>query len=381
MPLSDGSHSPVNNRVLVTGLMSGSSLDGVDLACSAFSLRNNGWTYELLAAETVPYPPSMLRMLTEAMAMNREELSKLDRTLGRFYAGLLNSFHRRTGLTPELIASHGHTVFHDPSMGLTLQVGDGQVMAERTGTRVVCDFRSEDVAQGGQGAPLVPVGDRLLFGQYGACLNLGGFANLSYDTLDGVRLAYDIGPCNLLLNRIASLDGKLFDPGGSLARLGNVNHLLLDQLNNLDYYALPPPKSLGREWFRDHVLPLIIRPEPGIPDLMATAAEHVAIQAGRAIDLTGAGEVLVTGGGAFNLFLVERLQHYSAARLVIPDKTLIDYKEALVFAFLGLLRILGEINCLSSVTGGMRDLSTGRVHTPGQHNDATHNHPLNHMNP
>jgi anhydro-N-acetylmuramic acid kinase len=243
-------------------------------------------------------------------------------------------------------------------------VGNGKVIADATGIQVVNDFRSADVAQGGQGAPLVPAGDRLLFGEYEACLNLGGFANLSFETAQGIRTAYDIGPCNLCLNWIAALTGQPFDPEGTIAKSGSVDEHLLDKLNQLGYYTLPPPKSLGREWFQKHFLPLIA--SSGLPpkDLLATVTEHLAMQIGGAIHRSGAAQVLVTGGGAFNLFLLHRLKNYANAHLMVPDHSLVAYKEALVFALLGLLRIRGEINCLASATGGKNDLSAGEIHSP-----------------
>lgn len=354
----------MTDRILVTGLMSGSSLDGVDLACCQFLFSEGGWNFEIRATETFSYPASLHHQLKEAMDRDHEQLSKLDQELGVYFGTLLNRFHSKHQVSPELIASHGHTIFHEPSMGRTLQIGNGQAMADVTGLRVVNNFRSADVAQGGQGAPLVPVGDRLLFGQYGACLNLGGFANISFEMKEGVRIAYDVGPCNLSLNWIASRLGKPFDPEGTIARTGRVENRLLHTLNQLPYYTLPPPKSLGREWFRTHFLPLMSNTHLAVSDLMATTAEHLSFQIGAAINRSGARQVLVTGGGAFNLFLLERLNTYIHARLVVPDPLLIAFKEALVFALLGVLRVRNKINCLASVTGGKQDLSAGEIYSP-----------------
>lgn len=354
----------MTSQILVTGLMSGSSLDGVDLACCRFISGSGRWHYEIIAAETYPYPSTVRRQLEEAMRQDPDHLEQLDLEMGAHYAALLNRFHRKYKICPGLIASHGHTILHEPSRGITLQVGNGKVMAEETGIKVVNNFRIADVAQGGQGAPLVPVGDRLLFGGYGACLNLGGFSNISFDTAGGVRTAYDTGPCNLGLNRIASLLNKSYDPEGSIARTGKVEERLLDAMNRLPYYSLPPPKSLGREWFQKYFLPLIEDTELPARDLMATTVEHAAIHMGDAINRSGAEKVLVTGGGAFNLFLLERIKSHTRARLIVPDNILVAYKEALVFALLGLLRIRGEINCLASVTGGKQDLSAGEIYSP-----------------
>lgn len=354
----------MTDQILVTGLMSGSSLDGVDLACCQFLFNEGEWHFEVRSTETIPYPSALQRQLKEALGWNNDQLLKLDQELGTFYGTLLNRFHKEHELFPELIASHGHTIFHEPDRGRTLQLGNGQAMAEATGLTVVNNFRSADVAQGGQGAPLVPVGDRLLFGEYGACLNLGGFANISFEREQGMRTAYDIGPCNLALNDIAARLGQPFDPEGTIARTGSVDDRLLHAMNQMTYYALSPPKSLGREWFQTHFFPLLSNTQLTVRDLMATTVEHLAFQIGSAVNRSGAGKVLVTGGGAFNLFLLERLGRYTDARLVVPDQSLIAFKEALVFALLGVLRLRGEINCLASVTGGKQDLSSGEIYSP-----------------
>ncbi len=342
--------------------MSGSSMDGVDLACCEFALQQDVWSYQIVVAETLPYPEELLRKLQLACTWTMEEIKALDRELGEFYAELLNEFHLRVEWIPDLIASHGHTILHEPEKGVTFQAGQGEIMAGNTGIAVVNDFRSEDVAQGGQGAPLVPVGDRLLFGNYDACLNLGGFANISYEDERGQRIAYDLCPANMALNWIAALEGMAFDKGGEMARQGSVNSQLLKELNQLEYYSCTPPKSLGREWFLEYMLPLLERKNLSTRDLMATTVEHVAIQITKSINSYGIKTILVTGGGALNHSLIERFNYHSSAHFEIPDMQLIQFKEALVFAFLGVLRIRGEINCLSSVTGGKKDLSSGTIH-------------------
>jgi anhydro-N-acetylmuramic acid kinase len=235
-------------------------------------------------------------------------------------------------------------------------------MAKLTGITVINDFRSEDVAQGGQGAPLVPIGDHLLFGEYQACLNLGGFANISFDYSHGERIAYDLCPANMALNWVASLAGFSYDHDGALARQGKINSELLSSLNQLDFYAAHPPKSLGREWFLELFLPLMKTSGLSTSDLMATVAEHIAIQISAGVNAAGIESLLVTGGGALNLYLIERLKHYIKASLVIPDSKIIHYKEALIFALLGLLKIRNEVNCLASVTGGKEDISAGIIH-------------------
>jgi anhydro-N-acetylmuramic acid kinase len=352
----------MKKRYRVTGVMSGSSMDGVDLACCDLEWDGQEWGYKILHAETFPYGNELLLKLEQACNWSREEIDALDLQLGSHYAGLLNEFHHKVKLVPHFIASHGHTILHDPNRGITLQAGNGRVMADRTGITVVNDFRSEDVAQGGQGAPLVPLGDRLLFSDYEACLNLGGFANISFEDSKGKRIAYDLCPANMALNWVAALEGKAFDKDGEMARKGKVDDKLLEKLNALDYYANPAPKSLGREWFLEQLLPLMQQSNLSSFDLMSTLMEHIVLQISRGIDDAGIGSLLITGGGALNQTLIKRLENNTTASLVIPEDSLIHYKEALIFALLGVLKIRGEINCLASVTGGHSDISAGTIY-------------------
>jgi anhydro-N-acetylmuramic acid kinase len=352
----------MENKYRITGLMSGSSMDGTDLACCDLTWNGLRWDYRILKAETIPYGSALKSKLEVACHWNRKEIDELDRELGAYYANLLKDFHLRHKLVPDYIASHGHTILHDPQRGLTYQAGNGSIMAEKTGMVVVNDFRSEDVAQGGQGAPLVPLGDRLLFSSYGGCLNLGGFANISCDNREGKRIAYDLSPANMALNHVAGLKGLEFDRDGRLARQGSLHADLFEKLNKLDYYQQSAPKSLGREWFIETLLPLMNQSALSPEDLMATVLEHIAFQVARGINDAGLRSVLVTGGGALNQTMIRRLSYYTSASLDIPGEQLIHYKEALIFALLGVLKIRGEINCLSSVTGGRRDLSAGTIH-------------------
>ena len=346
----------------VTGLMSGSSLDGVDLAFCEFSREKTGWDSRIIHCETQAYPSWLRDLLENPATLSNNEVLELDLLLGMHYAELIIDFHRRYNVVPNLLSSHGHTLFHEPEKGITFQAGNGAIMAERTRIIVINDFRREDVAQGGQGAPLVPIGDRLLFGSFDACLNLGGFSNISFDDPQGRRLAFDIGPANLALNRIAAMEGKEFDEDGKLAARGKINETLLAHLNAMDYYRKEAPKSLGREWFREVFIPYSASPELSVQDQMATMVEHIAIQLASSVDLACAKKVLVSGGGAFNLRLMERFCFHTSAEVHIPSPELIRYKEALIFAFMGLLKFQGEINCLASVTGGKSDLSAGTIH-------------------
>lgn len=350
------------DKYRITGLMSGSSMDGTDLACCDLDWNGQEWKYNILEAETVPYEAALKSRLEEACHWKRNKIEELDKELGAYYASLLNDFHQRHALFPDFIASHGHTILHEPHLGVTYQAGNGSIMAEKTGIVVVNDFRSEDVAQGGQGAPLVPLGDRLLFPVYEGCLNLGGFANISFDTPEGLRMAYDLSPANMALNHVASLRAMEFDRDGEMALKGHLHADLFSKMNQLDFYQQVPPKSLGREWFIGTLLPLMNQSTLSPENLMATVLEHIAFQVARGINDAGVKSVLVTGGGALNQSLIKRIGHYTSASIEIPETQVIHYKEALIFALLGVLKIRGEINCLSSVTGGKSDLSTGTIH-------------------
>jgi anhydro-N-acetylmuramic acid kinase len=350
---------------LVLGLMSGTSIDGVDLALCRFYNSENGVAFELQAAETIPYPYYLREKLEDALSISTQSLHDLDQELGAFYAGQIKLFNEKYQCLPDLIASHGHTVLHQPDKGITLQIGDGDIMAQKTGITVVNDFRLQDVAKGGQGAPLVPVGDQHLFGEYTFCLNLGGIANISFN-LNGKRIACDIAPCNMALNTIASWIGIEFDNQGILASKGRINGDLLKRLNSLEYYACEPPKSLGKEWFIRQFLPEIRKTRMGIEDALCTVNEHIADQVSGCVnqfELPDA-KMLVTGGGTYNQHLFSRLKNKCKIELVIPDRKLIDFKEAIVFAYLGLLRIRNEINVLASVTGASSDTSAGIINYP-----------------
>ena len=346
----------------VTGLMSGSSLDGVDLAYCEFCREDKGWDSSIVHCETIPYPDWLKGLLLNPSLLSNTEVMELDLLLGVHFAELINDFHQRHSVAPNLLSSHGHTLFHEPAKGVTYQAGNGAIMAERTEIIVINDFRKEDVAQGGQGAPLVPLGDQLLFGSYDACINLGGFANISFDDPHGQRLAFDIGPANLALNRIAEMEGQVFDKDGILASKGNINEEFLHHLNSLEFYRMEAPKSLGKEWFQEVFIPHSNSPELSPQDQMATMVEHIAIQLASSVALACAKKVLVTGGGALNNTLMERFSFHTGAELHIPSPNLVQYKEALIFAFLGLLKYQGEVNCLASVTGGASDLSAGTIH-------------------
>lgn len=345
----------------VIGLMSGSSLDGIDIAYVNFSHDNKRWFFQILEAGNVPYPAYWKEQLSEAFNKTKEELSDLDKEYGRYLGNVTKRFIDKYELEPKLIASHGHTIFHRPEEGFTLQIGDGQEIANATGIMTINDFRSEDVSKGGQGAPLVPIGDRHLFADYPICLNIGGIANVSYE-MNGKRIAYDICMANQLLNYLANKLGYDYDKNGQFAKRGNINKVLFEILNDNEYYKHDAPKSLGREFFENVQHKVIDESSLPVYDLLATATEHIAYQIAKSVDVIDKSKMLVTGGGAKNDFLIERICALSKHEIIVPDVMITDYKEALIFAFLGVLKMEGKINVLSSVTGASSDSSSGKIY-------------------
>ena len=346
---------------LAIGLMSGSSLDGIDLALVRFTSDNGHYTYDIVDAKTLPYPLSWQQRLANAFLSKPEDLVPLDKEYGTYLGQCVAEYLQQRHVKPDFVASHGHTIFHKPEQRYTLQIGDGQALANACGVTVVNDFRTEDVSKGGQGAPLVPIGDRLLFAQYDICLNIGGIANLSYE-LDGQRIAYDICIANQALNWLAQREGLAYDKDGLIAQRGKVNDALLKRLDDNAFFLQAPPKSLGREFFETYQKQLLESYDTA--DAMATFVEHIAEQIGQAVKPLRQGKMLITGGGAHNRYLVERIQQHTQHQVVVPDSQTIDYKEALIFALLGLLRLEGRTNVLCSVTGAPTDSCSGKIWRP-----------------
>jgi len=343
------------------GLMSGTSLDGIDLVYVKFILDKD-YSFEILQAETLNYSEYWKNKLKEAFTKTSENLNDISIEYGQFLGKNIKDFIEKYTLkNVDFIASHGHTIFHKPELGSTLQIGDGAQIAKVTACKVVCDFRTQDVKLGGQGAPLVPIGDALLFSDYTYCLNLGGFSNLSFNN-KGITKAYDICPVNIVLNPLAQKLGFNYDDRGRLATSGKLNKQLLNNLNSLDFYNSSAPKSLGYEFVLSHINPILKKYQIPQVDLLRTFTEHIAQQL--ANKLKSKDRVLVTGGGAYNTFLINRLKALSDCEIVIPSNEIIDFKEALIFAFLGLLRIENKINCLKSVTGASKNHSSGVIFYP-----------------
>ena len=342
--------------------MSGTSLDGVDIAFCVFKKMGNQWLFEIQQAETIQYDEVWKEKLNTAHLLSGEKLTCLNVEYGAFLGQLVVDFVSKYDLNPDMVSSHGHTVFHQPDKGVTLQIGSGAAIASTCNIPVVCDFRTTDIANGGQGAPLVPIGDKLLFSEFDMCLNIGGFSNISFEK-NGNRLAFDISPANIVLNHLCSLIDKLYDENGQLAAQGKRDETLFKELNTLSFYKKSFPKSLGREWVEKQMLPIINHSEISVIDKIRTVTEHIAFQMANAINsINESGNVLATGGGAYNTFLIEILKTFSKSRIHIPENKLIDFKESLIFAFLGVLRIRNETNCLQSVTGAKKDSSAGCVY-------------------
>lgn len=351
-----------NKNYKVIGVMSGTSLDGIDLAAVEFSVLDHKWSFKILEKETISYTENWVNQLKEAVAFSEEKLTQLNENYTLLLGGIIKDFINKFHLEDiDAVCSHGHTILHQPQNGFTLQIGNLPNIAKIVGTKVVCDFRVQDVQLGGQGAPLVPIGDRILFSEYDYCLNLGGFSNVSFEEKNN-RIAFDISPVNTVLNFYANKLGLDYDNKGEISRSGNLNSDLLNELNALEYYSKPFPKSLGFEFVKEIVLPLIEKYSIAIEDKMHTFTEHIALQTAKALPSKN-GKLLVTGGGAYNTFLMERMQfHLPTMKIIIPDAEILEFKEALIFALLGVLKLRNEINVLASVTGSKQDHSTGIIY-------------------
>ena len=340
--------------------MSGTSLDGIDLVYAKINALEK-YRFKLLNATTIPYSKEWKTALKDGFHLSGEKLIELDANYGIHLGNIISKFIAENNIAKiDFIASHGHTIFHNPAEKYTFQIGNGPQITAITGIKTICDFRVQDVALGGQGAPLVPVGDELLFSEYDYCLNLGGFSNISFNE-NKQRLAYDICPVNIVLNHYVAALNLEYDDKGTIASTGKIENDLLSELNSLAFYNDAKPKSLGYEFVAETIFPMIDKHNLSTKNILRTFVEHIAIQISKKTDSNPEKTILVTGGGAFNTFLTERLQSYTKTKLIIPDETIINYKEALVFALLGFLKDEGKINCLKSVTGASKDHRSGVV--------------------
>ncbi len=355
------------------GVMSGSSLDGLDIAFVEFQEQGGKWTYEINEADCYPYTTEWTEKLKNAINLPAREYQLLHTAYGQYIGQEVNRFIESHQLHYKVavVASHGHTTFHMPASQMTAQLGDGAAIAAKTQLPVVSDLRALDVAFGGQGAPIVPIGEKMLMNDFTYFLNIGGIANISLNAEEYV--AFDVCPANRVLNMLANDAGKPFDEDGKMAASGNLHDELLNQLNKLAYYSQPYPKSLANDFGTDIVYPLIRSAGLSIPDAIRTFSEHVALQICNALSslniqqpVPGNKKLLVTGGGALNTFLVNRLAELLRVEnieVVVPDTKLVNYKEALIMAFIGVLRWRQEYNVLASVTGASRNSIGGALWT------------------
>jgi anhydro-N-acetylmuramic acid kinase len=346
----------------VIGVMSGTSLDGIDLAHIQFKIEDKKWSFEIIESETIGYSLDWINSLKVAVNFSINELDDLNQKYTQLLAEIISDFIKKYNIENiDAVCSHGHTILHQPQKGFTLQIGNLPEISSLIHQTVVCDFRVQDVQLGGQGAPLVPIGDRILFPEYDYCMNLGGFSNVSFEE-NGKRIAFDISPVNTVLNFYANQLGMDYDDKGSISSTGICNKNLLNELNNLDFYQQKHPKSLGYEFVKETVLPIIESYQITVTDKLRTFSEHVALQIASALP-NKEGNLLMTGGGAYNDYLIERIQSYlPEMQIIIPEKKILEFKEALIFALLGVLKLRGEINVLSSVTGAKKDHSTGNIY-------------------
>ena len=344
----------------VIGVMSGTSLDGVDLAYLKFNCTDQ-WTYEILQSETVAYPEKWVDQLKNAFHFSPLELEELNISYTKLLASIIADFISKHQLVAiDAVCSHGHTILHQPHNGFTLQIGNLPLLHDLLPYTIVCDFRVQDVALGGQGAPLVPIGDELLFSEYDYCLNLGGFSNISFHE-NGIRKAFDISPVNTVLNYYANAMGLPYDDGGTIAKTGTIHPELLAQLNGLAYYKKAYPKSLGMEFVNDTIFPLLHSFALPAAAILRTFVEHIAFQIAAVCKPNT--KLLITGGGVYHTFLMNRLQHHlPKVAITLPDDKTIQFKEALIFALFGVLRLRNEVNVLASVTGASHNHSSGTVY-------------------
>lgn len=347
----------LKNKHNIIGLMSGTSLDGIDVAYCSFDRDSN--QYSISHCESIPYSKTWQKKLKNAHTLNAYDLSKLDSDLASHFAIVIKQFIEDKNITDvDAIASHGHTVFHQPKNKFTLQIANPAIISALVNLMVIGDFRSADVALGGQGAPLVPIGDRDLFSTYKNRINLGGFANISFEKEDKTY-AFDVCPANMALNEIANTFDLNYDSGGLIAEKGMLIEALLNQLNDLDYYKANYPKSLGIEWYINTFKPVLDNFKCSNEDKLRTLVEHISTQVCKVLIK---GSVLISGGGAHNAFLVERIRANCSNEIILPESTIIDFKEAIIFAYLGHLRMKNKTNVLSSVTGASEDHCAGSIH-------------------
>ena len=356
----------------VIGLMTGSSLDGVDVAYCVLEENNGAWTYKIEVADCIPFSKQWKQMLQGLVMQNAVNYLKAETAFGKYLGEVVRDFMNAHSLEGKVdfVSSHGQTIFHQPENNMTSQIGDGAAISAACGLPVVCNFRTHDVALGGQGTPIAPIADLKFFTDYQFCLNLGGISNISVKTGGDKIIGYDISGCNTVLNLLAQEMGVEYDKNGEISQTGNVHQQLLEELNKQWFYEKPYPKSLGGGWVTKVFMPFFKKYKLPVQDKLRTAVEHIAVQIGKDLarimqtekmDAAVPYKMLVTGGGAFNQFLMERIAYYSPVEIHVPDRNIVKFKESLLIALMGCLRVRNEVNVLKSVTGAREDSCGGEV--------------------
>lgn len=350
------------NKYSVIGVMSGTSLDGLDIVYCQL-LLDNKWSYKIIKSKTYQYPKKWKKKLINAHLLKARDFIFLDNEFGKYVGEIINQFIKFNNILKEeidLISSHGHTIFHEPQNGFTFQLGNGVQIYASTNIKTISDFRTLNVAFGGQGAPLVPIGDQLLFNQYKACLNLGGIANISFKNGKKV-IAGDINFANMSSNYLSNKLGFSYDKDGQLAAQGNYNENLMSELKKLEFYKKEFPKSLGIEDFNRWYKPIFDKSNCSIYDQLFTIGIHLSETIKTSLKFDEKDKILITGGGSYNKFWIKKLKELKV-NMVVPNSILIEFKEALIFALLGVLKMRNEENSLSSVTGSSKNLKTGTIY-------------------
>ena len=342
--------------------MSGTSIDGVDLVYANF-FYDKHWNFKILKSKTYDYDIDWQNILKNLSDKDLDSIKPIDKSYTKLLSEYILKFIEEFSIKQiDFISSHGHTALHDPSNSITYQIGNLKELSDYIGLKVICDFRVQDIKFGGQGAPLVPVGEKYIFPEYNTLINLGGFANITIKSNNNLT-AYDICPVNIVFNHLSNLRHLKYDDKGKIASSGKPNIELFDCLQSLDYYKQISPKSLGVEWVNENILPLINSfSEIPLKDLLNTFSKHFASQI--AINIKSAKKTLITGGGAYNDYLIQNIIDLTESEIIIPSSEIIEYKEALIFGFLGVLKDLNINNCYSSVTGATKDHSSGNIFIP-----------------
>jgi len=346
--------------MIIAGVMSGSSLDGLDIAIVHFS-PNSDW--QLLWSYDIPYTPEWVSRLKNYHLLSSTEYVSLKFDFSRYIGELVGDALGDYSGNVDYVSFHGHTLLHLPEKGITEQIGNGGVLAAILNIPTITDFRTQDVTKGGVGTPLAPLVELNLFKGHDYYLNLGGIANIT-KLIDAAKLmAYDVCPCNQVLNYFSNQMGKDYDEGGEIARSGTINKNLIDYLNSIPYFDQNPPKSLDNNWIMNEVIPNF--PAGKIEDTLHTFCNWVAECIANEVEESKASSLMVSGGGAHNTYFMECLTSRLSSKnceLHLPSKEIIDFKEAILMSLMAYKYINGESNVLCSVTGASSDSIGGALY-------------------